>query len=537
MASLDLPELKKHTEMTSKLTDQLTDRQARILEYIRYQNKVRNYPPSVREIGEAVGLSSSSTVHNHLNQLERRGLIKRDPSKSRTVQVVQDAELDQKRRSAVSIPIVGNVAAGGMSWRPTPRPGATLDVLGALHAADLAQLGQHALAPIWDQDLELDRVVAAGPIDRLQELGHAQALSGGDRDGCGISLCKRADRAPAAGRSEQIDLVHRHHARLIRGVQVGEDALHRLGLLVDGGRASIQDLDDQVGLGHLFQSGPERRDQVGGQLLDETNRVGQKQLAPRRQLELSRRRVQRREQLLLRPNPRAGEHVEQGRLPRIRVSDNGRRLQLGSTATGPLLMALVPHLFDLPVEVAHPPANPASLDLDLLLAKTAAGPHSPPPPAHLAVVGVRADQPWQEVVESGCLHLQAPLMGAGMLGEYLEDDLGAIEHPGLDLELEVALLAGTQVLIADHEVERALELHVPQRLDLAHPDEMRGVDVGSPLHVGSDNFGTRGPGEVGELAHLLAHRLGSCAGEKDPDEIRSLARAPGRDHLTGDFRG
>src|SRR5207247_2633342 len=112
MASLDLPELKKHTEMTSKLTDQLTDRQARILEYIRYQNKVRNYPPSVREIGEAVGLSSSSTVHNHLNQLERRGLIKRDPSKSRTVQLTADIEVDQERRNAISVPIVGNVAAG-----------------------------------------------------------------------------------------------------------------------------------------------------------------------------------------------------------------------------------------------------------------------------------------------------------------------------------------------------------------------------------------------------------------------------------------
>ncbi len=112
MASVDLPELKKHTEMTSKLTDQLTDRQARILEYIRYQNKVRNYPPSVREIGEAVGLSSSSTVHNHLNQLERRGLIRRDPSKSRTVQLVQDESVDKQRRNAVSVPIVGNVAAG-----------------------------------------------------------------------------------------------------------------------------------------------------------------------------------------------------------------------------------------------------------------------------------------------------------------------------------------------------------------------------------------------------------------------------------------
>jgi repressor LexA len=94
------------------LTDQLTERQTKILNYIREVTKTRNYPPSVREIGENVGLSSSSTVHNHLNQLERRGLIKRDPSKSRTVQLVQDADIDQKRRNAVSVPVVGNVAAG-----------------------------------------------------------------------------------------------------------------------------------------------------------------------------------------------------------------------------------------------------------------------------------------------------------------------------------------------------------------------------------------------------------------------------------------
>jgi repressor LexA len=94
------------------LTDQLTDRQTRILDYIRNVTRARSYPPSVREIGEAVGLSSSSTVHNHLNQLERRGLIRRDPSKSRTVQFVQDAEVDKKRRNAISIPILGHVAAG-----------------------------------------------------------------------------------------------------------------------------------------------------------------------------------------------------------------------------------------------------------------------------------------------------------------------------------------------------------------------------------------------------------------------------------------
>ncbi len=94
------------------MSQELSQRQTRILEYIREVTRIRNYPPSVREIGEAVGLSSSSTVHNHLNQLERRGLIKRDPSKSRTVQLVQDVKDDQLRRRAVAVPVVGNVAAG-----------------------------------------------------------------------------------------------------------------------------------------------------------------------------------------------------------------------------------------------------------------------------------------------------------------------------------------------------------------------------------------------------------------------------------------
>ncbi len=94
------------------MSQEITDRQSKILEYIRDVTRSRNYPPSVREIGEAVGLSSSSTVHNHLNQLERRGLIKRDPSKSRTVQLVQDVRDEQLRRNAVPVPVVGHVAAG-----------------------------------------------------------------------------------------------------------------------------------------------------------------------------------------------------------------------------------------------------------------------------------------------------------------------------------------------------------------------------------------------------------------------------------------
>jgi len=90
----------------------VSERQEKILTYIRQVTRARNYPPSVREIGEAVGLSSSSTVHNHLNQLERRGLIRRDASKSRTVQLVAEAPQEEQRRNAIALPIVGSVAAG-----------------------------------------------------------------------------------------------------------------------------------------------------------------------------------------------------------------------------------------------------------------------------------------------------------------------------------------------------------------------------------------------------------------------------------------
>ncbi len=91
---------------------QVSGRQEQILDYIREVTRERNYPPSVREIGEAVGLSSSSTVHNHLNQLERLGLIRRDPTKSRTVQLVEQVDTARMRRQAVAVPVVGNVAAG-----------------------------------------------------------------------------------------------------------------------------------------------------------------------------------------------------------------------------------------------------------------------------------------------------------------------------------------------------------------------------------------------------------------------------------------
>jgi repressor LexA len=89
--------------------DQISARQRRILEFIRRTVRDRGYPPTVREIGEAVGLASSSSVHAQLANLERLGLIRRDATKPRAMEVRGPGS---PRAGGVSVPLVGRIAAG-----------------------------------------------------------------------------------------------------------------------------------------------------------------------------------------------------------------------------------------------------------------------------------------------------------------------------------------------------------------------------------------------------------------------------------------
>ena len=92
----------------------LTDRQRAILEFLEETMRERGYPPSVREIGAAVGLNSPSTVHSHLAQLEAAGYLRRDPTKPRAIEVCFDASSGAiaERRPTRHVPLVGDVAAG-----------------------------------------------------------------------------------------------------------------------------------------------------------------------------------------------------------------------------------------------------------------------------------------------------------------------------------------------------------------------------------------------------------------------------------------
>lgn len=92
---------------------ELTKRQSEIYEYIKQVVHTKGYPPSVREIGEAVGLASSSTVHGHLSRLESKGYIRRDPTKPRAIEIVSDQIKDAAEiEGTIHVPVIGKVTAG-----------------------------------------------------------------------------------------------------------------------------------------------------------------------------------------------------------------------------------------------------------------------------------------------------------------------------------------------------------------------------------------------------------------------------------------
>src|SRR3982075_4531526 len=90
----------------------LTKRQQEIFDFIKRYSSRHGYPPTVRDIGKAVGLASSSTVHAHLANLERIGLLRRDPSKPRAIELLDRAAAGVRSLVRPGLPLVGQVAAG-----------------------------------------------------------------------------------------------------------------------------------------------------------------------------------------------------------------------------------------------------------------------------------------------------------------------------------------------------------------------------------------------------------------------------------------
>lgn len=92
--------------------EKLSKRQQMIYDFIRSEVEVKGYPPSVREIAKAVGLASSSTVHGHLERIENKGYIKRDPTKPRAIEILDQSTNNIEKDTARYAPVIGKVTAG-----------------------------------------------------------------------------------------------------------------------------------------------------------------------------------------------------------------------------------------------------------------------------------------------------------------------------------------------------------------------------------------------------------------------------------------
>ena len=132
----------------------LTDRQQQVLEFIRRTVNERGYPPSVREIGEALHLSSPSTVHSHLNALVRAGALRRDPAKPRAIVVVDELSARADDRRTRDVPILGRIAAG------TP-------ILAAEQIDEVLPLPVELVGngPVFLLEVKGDSMIAAGIFD------------------------------------------------------------------------------------------------------------------------------------------------------------------------------------------------------------------------------------------------------------------------------------------------------------------------------------------------------------------------------------
>ncbi len=93
------------------MAGRITNKQEEILNYIKDEILERGFPPTVREICQTVGLKSTSSVHSHLESLEKNGYIRRDPTKPRAIEILDDS-FNMLRREMVNVPVVGTVAAG-----------------------------------------------------------------------------------------------------------------------------------------------------------------------------------------------------------------------------------------------------------------------------------------------------------------------------------------------------------------------------------------------------------------------------------------
>ena len=289
------------------------------------------------------------------------------------------------------------------------------------------------------------------------------------------------------------------------------------------GIGAIHDVEDEVGVRHLFQRRAEGLDQVMRQMAHEAHCVGHGAVAPAGQVELAHRRIEGREERVLHEHARAGEPIEQTGLAGVRVAgqcDSGCTRALARTTLG---TAYPLHVLQLAAQHRHLVADATAISLDLGLARTTG--------AHAAGGAARASarltrqrltptaQTRKEILHLRKRHLRATGLAARVLGEDVEDEPGAVDDLHLDHLLQVTQLARAELSIADDGVGASGDDEIAELPGLAGTDIGRRVGTIATLDHAIEHKCARGLGQGSELAQaalrLIRGALGPYADEHD----------------------
>ena len=259
-------------------------------------------------------------------------------------------------------------------------------------------------------------------------------------------------------------------------------------------------MQQQAGTPGFLQGGAKCRDQFMGKAADETDGVGQYQALTTIQVQAPQGRIQRREQAIRGADARTGQSIEERGLTRVRIANQGNHGYPGAAPGSPAEFPARAHSTEAALDDANALGHQAPVGLQLLFT----GPAQADAALLAFQVGPAPYQSRRQVLELRKLHLQLALEGAGTLGEDVQNERDAVQHPATETGFQVAFLSRRQRMIEDHDLGVLGCYLLAQFLELATPDEMRRLRGPLATRDGSHRPGAGGHREIGEFVKIVA---------------------------------
>lgn len=334
---------------------------------------------------------------------------------------------------------------------------------------------------------------------------------------------------------DQIHLVEDEKPWNLVELELCEDPLDGRDLVLDLRTGGIDQVEEEVGLFHLFEGRLEGGEQIPRQIADEADGVVDDDLLFVREPEPAAGRVERREHPLFGDHLAVGQGVEKGALSRIGVADDRDDGKVSSRPLGTTLLTTFTDVGQLLLKEGNPVADPASVDFQLGLSGATAS-DSTHQTGHLAPA---ASQSRQQVFQLGQFDLDAPLAGLRPLGEEVEDQLGAVDDLEIGRRIDRPDLRRGQLPIEDDHIGSQLERADDDLLELALADECSGVECGTSLEDLVEDDQSTGVGQLDQLVEGVPGIAGcTLLAGGDTDEQGAIPRVGGfaRTTIAGHLR-